>query len=89
VSREGVKLLFTAAAAASCLMPSLLDNECWTLLLDFTNEFNSTSGEAVLVEFRPTCLVSLHGWSPVILVYLSSFWIMTFTAAVVSSRGIH
>ena len=38
--------------ATSRLMSSLPNNERWTLLLDFTNAFNSISHQAMFAEFR-------------------------------------
>ena len=38
--------------ATSQLMTSLPDNQCWTLLLDFTNTFNNINREAMFVECR-------------------------------------
>ena len=47
--------------ATSQLMSSLPDEECWTLLLDFTNAFNNISREAMFVEFRRH-LPGLFAW---------------------------
>lgn len=47
--------------AVSRLTTSLPDNQCWTLMLDFTNAFNSISRQAMFVEFRHH-LPGLSAW---------------------------
>ena len=47
--------------ATSQLMTSLQDNQHWTLLLDFSNAFNSISREAMFVECRRR-LPGLSAW---------------------------
>ena len=47
--------------ATSQLMSSLPGEQCWVLLLDFTNAFNNISREAMFVEFRHR-LPGLSAW---------------------------
>ena len=47
--------------ATNHLMTSLHDKDCWTLLLDFSNAFNSISRQAMFVEFRRH-LPGLSAW---------------------------
>ena len=47
--------------ATSQLMTSLPGNQCWTLLLDFTNAFNNINREAMFVECRRR-LPGLSAW---------------------------
>ena len=47
--------------AASQAMSSVDDDWCWTLLLDFSNAFNSINREAMFVEFRRR-LPGLSAW---------------------------
>ena len=47
--------------AASQAMSSVDDDRCWTLLLDFSNAFNSINREAMFVEFRRR-LPGLSAW---------------------------
>ena len=75
--------------ATSQLMTSVQDNQHWTLLLDFSNAFNSISREAMFVECRRR-LPGLSAWmescySCLPLLHLGR---MSSTAAAVCSRGI-
>ena len=47
--------------ATSRLISSLPSNQCWTLLLHFTNAFNNVSRKAMFVEFRHH-LSGLSAW---------------------------
>ena len=47
--------------ATSQLMPSLPDEQCWTLPVNFTNMFNNISREAMFVEFHHR-LLGLSVW---------------------------
>ena len=58
--------------ATSHLTSSLPDEQCWTLLLDFSNAFNNISREAMFVEFRrrlpglSACMESCYSCQPLL-----------------------
>ena len=73
--------------SVSQLMSSETPEHCWTLLLDFSNAFNSINRESMFVEVRRASLLCQRGWSSVTPPNLFSTWVQTpSTAAVGCSK---
>ena len=75
--------------AMSKLTTSLPDDRSWTLMLDFTNAFNSISQQAMFEGLRNIFPAYLLGWNRAILANCYIIWAVTQSAVVVEcSKGI-